>query len=80
MFIHNRIATLETLQKDLEKLLGKKAKIIITNGQMDGSLLEDRILDFKYGKYNILLSTTVIENGVNFLHANTIFIDDAGSF
>jgi len=47
---------------------------------MNGEQLEDRILDFKLGKYNILLSTTVIENGVNFLHANTIFIDDAGSF
>ena len=80
IFIHNRIATLETIKLDLEKLLGKKAKIVITHGQMDGSVLEDRILDFKYGKYNILLSTTVIENGVNFLHANTIFIDEAGSF
>jgi transcription-repair coupling factor (superfamily II helicase) len=80
LFIHNRVATLETLQKDLEKLLGSKAKIIITHGQMDGGLLEDRIIDFKYGKYNILLSTTVIENGVNFLRANTIFIDEAGSF
>ena len=65
---------------DLEKALGKKAKVAITHGQMDGSVLEDRILDFKYGKYNILLSTTVIENGVNFLRANTIFIDEAGSF
>lgn len=80
IFIHNRIQTIETLKSDLEKLLWKKAKIIITHGQMNGEQLEDRILDFKLGKYNILLSTTVIENGVNFLHANTIFIDDAGSF
>jgi transcription-repair coupling factor (superfamily II helicase) len=48
LFIHNRIATIETIQKDLEKLLGKKAKIIITHGQMDGGALEDRILDFKF--------------------------------
>ena len=80
IFIHNRVRTIETLRDDLQKLLGKKAKIVITHGQLDGAELEDRILDFKHRKYNILLSTTVIENGVNFIHANTIFIDDAGSF
>lgn len=52
----------------------------ITHGRMDGTELEDVIIGFKEGKYDILLSTTVIENGVNFLNANTIFIDDAERF
>ena len=47
---------------------------------MIGTQMEDRILDFKSGKYNILLSTTVIENGINFLDTNTIFINNADQF
>ncbi len=42
--------------------------------------IEDRILAFKQGKYDILISTTVIENGVNFLGANTILVSDAEEF
>ncbi|MCK9273004.1 DEAD/DEAH box helicase [Candidatus Gracilibacteria bacterium] len=80
LFIHNRIATIETTKKYLEKLIGKNAKIVIVHGQMNGLEVEDRIMDFKNGKYNILLSTTVIENGVNFFNANTIIIDEADKF
>ena len=47
---------------------------------MDGVQLEDRIMDFKEGKYDILLATTVIENGVNFVRANTIIIDRSDMF
>jgi transcription-repair coupling factor (superfamily II helicase) len=42
--------------------------------------IEDRIHDFKHGKYDILLTTTIIENGVNFLGANTIIVSDAEEF
>jgi len=80
LFIHNRIATIETTKKYLEKLIWKNAKIVIVHGQMNGLEVEDRIMDFKNWKYNILLSTTVIENGVNFFNANTIIIDEADKF
>jgi transcription-repair coupling factor (superfamily II helicase) len=55
-------------------------RIIITHGQMPGEDIEDRIHAFKKGEYNILLSTTIIENGVNFLRANTIIIIDPEEF
>jgi len=80
IFIHNRVASIESMKTRLVHLLGKKIRIAITHGKMNGIELEDRIIDFKQGKYDILLSTTVIENGVNFLNANTILIDDAEKF
>jgi transcription-repair coupling factor (superfamily II helicase) len=78
-FIHNRVATIEVFQKQLQKLFPDK-KIIITHGQMDGEELESRILDFKHKKYDILLSTTVIENGIDFPNVNTIFINECQNF
>lgn len=78
-FVHNRVGNIEVLQKMLEKLFPKK-KIIITHGQLPGDELEDRILAFKEKKYDILLSTTVIENGIDFSNVNTIFINECQSF
>jgi transcription-repair coupling factor (superfamily II helicase) len=58
----------------------KKSRIIITHGQMPGDQIEDRIHAFKKHEYDILLTTTIIENGVNFLSANTIIILDPEDF
>ncbi len=80
IFLHNRVASIESIRKQLTGILGKHVRIGIAHGRLDGIQLEDTIIDFKNGKYDILLSTTVIENGVNFLNANTIFIDDAPKF
>lgn len=55
-------------------------KIITIHGQLPAEMIEDRIHAFKKGEYDILISTTVIENGVNFLGANTIIISDAEEF
>lgn len=63
----------------LKKLFLNK-KVIITHGRLDGNELEERILDFKHKKYDILLSTTVIENGIDFSNVNTIFINEAQRF
>ncbi len=80
LFLHNRVASIESIRKQLIGILGKHVKIGVAHGRLDGMQLEDMIIAFKEGKYDILLSTTVIENGVNFLNANTIFIDDAEKF
>ncbi|EKE29143.1 MAG: Transcription-repair coupling factor [uncultured bacterium (gcode 4)] len=80
LFIHNRVATIESVKHYLERLLGKKTRIAITHWQMNWIEVENRIIDFKNQKYDILLSTTVIENGVNFYNANTIIIDEADTF
>lgn len=80
IFINNKISFLDNIKKNIEQIIWENAKVIITHGQMDWMELEDRIFDFKRWKYNILLSTTVVENGVNFLNANTILINDAQNF
>lgn len=78
-FVHNRVATIEVFKKKLEALFPKK-KVIITHGQLQWDELENRILDFKNKKYDILLSTTVIENGIDFSNVNTIFINECQQF
>jgi transcription-repair coupling factor (superfamily II helicase) len=78
-FVHNRVATIEVMRKKIESLFPKK-KVIITHGQLPGDELENRILDFKHKKYDILLSTTVIENGIDFSNVNTIFINECQQF
>ncbi|NDK10075.1 DEAD/DEAH box helicase [Candidatus Gracilibacteria bacterium] len=78
-FVHNRVSNIEVYKKQLEALFPKR-KVIITHGQLPGDELEDRILDFKNKKYDILLSTTVIENGIDFSNVNTIFINECQSF
>lgn len=78
-FVHNRVANIEAVKKQLQGLFPKK-KIIITHGQLEWEELENRIIDFKNKKYDILLSTTVIENGIDFSNVNTIFINECQSF
>ncbi|MGP1582738.1 MAG: DEAD/DEAH box helicase [Candidatus Altimarinota bacterium] len=83
IIVHNRIKGIESLKQELEEILSasqNKAKIIVTHGRMNGDEIEERIHDFKEKKYNILLTTTIIENGVNFLSANTIVIIDPEEF
>ena len=62
IFLHNRVASIESVKRQLIGILGKHVKIAIAHGRLDGMQLEDIIIDFKNGKYDILLSTTVIEN------------------
>ncbi|MDD5213317.1 MAG: CarD family transcriptional regulator [Candidatus Gracilibacteria bacterium] len=78
-FIHNRVTTIEAYKKYLEKLFPNK-KVVIAHGQLSGNDLEDRIMAFKRREYDILLSTTVIENGIDFSNVNTIIIDEAYNF
>ncbi len=81
IILHNRITTLERIESEIKWILGKrKVKIAVTHGRMNGDIIEERIHGFKRGEYDILLSTTIIENGVNFLRANTILITDAEEF
>ena len=78
-FVHNRVATLVHFEKVLSWLFPDK-KIITTHWQLPWNTLEKRILDFKHKKYDILLTTTVIENWIDFPNVNTIFINDAPIF
>jgi transcription-repair coupling factor len=85
IILHNRIRGMDALAKEIEMIVengvwNNTPRIIITHGQMPGDQIEDRIHAFKKREYDILLSTTIIENGVNFLSANTIIIIDPEEF
>lgn len=79
--LHNRVRSLAKIEAEIRNACApRELKIAVTHGQMSGTELEDRILEFKHGDFDVLLSTTVVENGVNFLRANTILIDEADEF
>lgn len=78
-FIHNRIETLKEIAGMLQRLV-PDAKIATGHGQMKGDELEKLILDFMEGKFDVLVSTTIVENGLDVPNANTILIGDAQNF
>lgn len=78
-FINNRIENLKDIAGLIQRLV-PDARVITGHGQMDGKQLERNVLDFMEGKYDVLVSTTIIESGVDVPNANTIFINDAQRF
>jgi len=77
--VNNRIQNIYELAGVLQKWL-PKIKIAIGHGQMQGNDLERIMLDFIYGEYDVLLSTTIIESGLDIPNVNTIIIIDAHHF
>ena len=78
-FIHNRVENIQEVSGALQRLI-PDARIRIGHGQMDGKKLEKNLLDFMDGQYDILVATTIIENGLDVPNANTIFINNAQHF
>ncbi|RRQ47350.1 transcription-repair coupling factor [Chryseobacterium sp. SC28] len=78
-FINNRIENLKDIAGLIQRLV-PDAKVVIGHGQMEGKQLEQNVLDFMNGKYDVLVATTIIESGVDVPNANTIFINDAHRF
>jgi len=77
--MHNRVRTIDLFAEKIQQLV-PKAKIIIGHGQMPTSQLEDVMHKFQHHKADILVCTTIIENGVDVPNANTIVIDRADRF
>ena len=75
-YLYNRIETIESFALMIKKLC-PKAKICVAHGRMSGNQLEKIMNDFINHKYDILVSTTIIENGIDIPNANTILIDNA---
>ena len=75
-FLHNKVEELQSIYDILHRLV-PDMKICIAHGQMEAKVLEDRILDFMAGDYDMLLCTTIIENGLDIPNANTIIINQA---
>lgn len=78
-FIHNRVQELQSIY-DILKRLVPDMKICVAHGQMEAKELENRMLDFMQGDYDMLLSTTIVENGLDIPNANTIIINQAQNF
>lgn len=78
-FINNRIENLKDIAGMIQRLV-PDARVITGHGQMEGKQLEQNVLDFMEGKYDVLVSTTIVESGVDVPNANTIFINDAQKF
>jgi transcription-repair coupling factor (superfamily II helicase) len=78
-FIHNRIENIKEVAGMIQRLV-PEARIGIGHGQMEGRKLERLMLDFINGEFDVLVSTTIIENGLDVPNANTIFINNANNF
>ena len=78
-FVHNCVEDLPTLQGMITRLC-PKARVAVGHGRMPAEQLEKLIMDFIYGEFDVLLSTTIVENGIDIANANTIIINDAHRF
>ena len=78
-FLHNRVSTIGKVEKRLSALL-PSARIVVAHGQMDARTLARKMRDFERGEYDVLLSTTIIESGIDIPRANTIIVDQADRF
>ncbi len=78
-FLHNRVTTIETMRAKLQTLV-PDARIVVGHGQMHADDLEEVMTQFVNGEADVLLSTTIIESGLDIPNANTIIIDRADRF
>jgi transcription-repair coupling factor (superfamily II helicase) len=78
-FLHNRVQSIEKVQMRIKELC-PKARTLVGHGQMDEHQLEDVMQQFVNGEADVLISTTIIESGLDIPNANTIIIDRADRF
>ncbi|MDH4168671.1 MAG: transcription-repair coupling factor [Acidimicrobiia bacterium] len=75
-FVHNRVMDIEHVAADLRELV-PEARIAVAHGQMDEGTLEQVVLDFWDGQYDVLVCTTIIESGIDMPTVNTLVVDRA---
>ncbi|HNZ27134.1 MAG TPA: transcription-repair coupling factor [Spirochaetota bacterium] len=78
-FIYNRVKTIYEMKKYLQRIY-PAARVVVAHGQMNEEDLEDIIRQFVHREYDILLTTTIVESGIDIPRANTIIIDRADRF
>ncbi len=78
-FVHNRVFNIKSVADDIQKL-APDARVVIGHGQMPDGELEDVMMRFMRREADILVSTTIIESGIDIPTANTMFINDADRF
>lgn len=75
-YIHNRVRQLPGIQRRLEAMV-PEARLVLAHGQMDKNQLEEAMMTFVEGQADILLSTTIVESGIDIANVNTLIVDDA---
>ncbi len=78
-FVHNKVSNIHEIAGIIQRLV-PDAKIAIGHGQLDGDKLEEVMLAFIEGDFDVLVATTIIESGIDITNANTIIINDAQNF
>ncbi len=78
-FVHNRIQTIETIRHRLQNLF-PELRICLLHGKVNSAMSEKKMLEFLDGKYDLLLSTAIIESGLDMPRVNTIFVNEAHTF
>ena len=78
-FIYNRVESIDRMREHLLRIV-PEARIASAHGQMNEDILEQVMMDFYEGHYDILLATSIVENGIDVANANTIIIYDADRF
>lgn len=78
-FVNNRIENIKEVAGMIQRLV-PNARVGIGHGQMDGKKLEELMLAFMNGEFDVLVATTIIESGLDVPNANTIFINNANNF
>ncbi len=77
--LHNRVETIDAFCDKLRRLI-PEAKFVVGHGQLSADQLEKRILEFKEGRADVLVSSTIIENGIDLPRANTLIVNEAERF
>ena len=78
-FLHNRVQTIDSMADKLRSLV-PEARFVVAHGKLDSDELEERIIDFKDHKYDVLVTSTIIENGIDLANANTLIVNHAEKF
>ena len=78
-FVHNRVQTIGAMRSHLEQLI-PEARLTVAHGQMPENELSERMRQFTSGEVDILLSTSIIESGLDIPNANTLIVDRADTF
>ena len=79
-FVNNRIKGIEKIAQNIQQVAGPDVKIAVAHGRMSAKYLESVMFDFIKGKIDVLVSTTIIESGIDIPNANTLIVNHADRF
>jgi len=79
-FLHNNVMTIELAAREVQKLAGKRANVAVAHGQLPAEKLVKTMKEFAEGKIDILVCSTIIENGLDLPNVNTLIVENADDF